>query len=288
MEESNAPARLGRVYLPDRIDGAKVLVTVKTYPLPSGTYGELVCTAGVTENGNWIRIYPVPFRELPFDRQYKKYEWIRLDLVRNTADYRPESYKPARGVDEPIRVEGRLDTSNGWAERKRFVTKEVFTSMTELIGRAKGDERRSLATLKPGELVDFVAKAAAKDWPKKWKDKMAQKGLFEFERTVVRKIPYKFYYVLTTVGDRSPRKMMIEDWEIGALYWNALGQAHGDEAEAVRLVRTKYFDEFVAKKDIFLFVGTTKRFQLKSPNPFVVVGVFYPPLPKPGRQLSLL
>lgn len=29
----------------------KVLITVKTYPIPSAKYDELVCTAGVTERG---------------------------------------------------------------------------------------------------------------------------------------------------------------------------------------------------------------------------------------------
>jgi hypothetical protein len=37
----------------------KVLITVTTYPLPSRSYDELVCTAGMLENGEWIRIYPV-------------------------------------------------------------------------------------------------------------------------------------------------------------------------------------------------------------------------------------
>jgi hypothetical protein len=38
----------------------KVLITVTTYPLPSRSYDELVYTAGILEDGNWIRIYPVP------------------------------------------------------------------------------------------------------------------------------------------------------------------------------------------------------------------------------------
>ena len=34
-------------YLPDEIPNARVLITVKTYPLPSRSYTELVCTAGL-------------------------------------------------------------------------------------------------------------------------------------------------------------------------------------------------------------------------------------------------
>jgi hypothetical protein len=42
------------MYLPDEILGAKVLITVKTYPQPSSKYNELVCTAGFLE-GKWVR-----------------------------------------------------------------------------------------------------------------------------------------------------------------------------------------------------------------------------------------
>lgn len=72
----------------------KVLITVKTYPAISSKYDELVCTAGFREDGTWIRIYPVQFRKKPFNEQYRKYEWIELDLVKNTSDFRPESYRP--------------------------------------------------------------------------------------------------------------------------------------------------------------------------------------------------
>ncbi|MGM0649689.1 MAG: hypothetical protein ACQES1_04170, partial [Bacteroidota bacterium] len=64
----------------------KVLITVKTYPTISSKYDELVCTAGFKEDGTWVRIYPVPFRKRSYAEQYKKYDWIELDLVNNTSD----------------------------------------------------------------------------------------------------------------------------------------------------------------------------------------------------------
>ena len=42
----------------------RLLVTVKTYPTLSTKYGETVCTAGVREDGSWVRLYPVPFRSV--------------------------------------------------------------------------------------------------------------------------------------------------------------------------------------------------------------------------------
>lgn len=70
---------------------------------------------------------------------------------------------------------------------------------------------------------------------------------------------------------------MIEDWEIGMLYWNCLKQCNGNEKQANDLVRKKYFDDFCLNKDIHLFLGTTLQFHSRSLNPFVIIGVFVPP-----------
>ena len=57
-----------------------------------------------------------------------------------------------------------------------------------------------------------------------------------------------------------------------------------DEQAAVELVKQKYLEEF-AEKDLYLFVGTTKQYHNVAPNPFVIIGVFYPPK---TSQLPLL
>jgi hypothetical protein len=42
------------MYLPPEIYKARVLITVKTYPLPSGKYDELVCTAVLLDGLKWV------------------------------------------------------------------------------------------------------------------------------------------------------------------------------------------------------------------------------------------
>lgn len=71
----------------------KILIAVKTYPSLSKKYDELVCTAGVRQDGSWIRLYPIPFRKMDYDKQYRKYEWIEADIVRNEKDFRPETFR---------------------------------------------------------------------------------------------------------------------------------------------------------------------------------------------------
>ncbi len=269
-------------YLPNELPKARVLITVKTYPLPSRSYTELVCTAGLLDGEKWIRMYPIPYRFLQDQQKYPKYSWVELNLTRNTSDFRPESYSPKLGVDEPINVFEHIGTANEWAARKSYVLKEVFTSMSELIELAKdSNQRKSLATLKPSRIVDFVIEEDEREWKQEWQDQLKQFNMFELptqhgQKKVVKKLPYKFSYRFFSEGDKEPRKMMIEDWEIGALFWKCLYQKDGDEQAALDLVKQKYLEEF-AGKDLYLFVGTTKLFHNVAPNPFVIIGVFYPP-----------
>lgn len=64
----------------------RVLITVKTYPTLSKKYGETVCTAGLREDGSWVRMYPVPFRRLDETEQYRKFDWLEcLNVIRRIA-----------------------------------------------------------------------------------------------------------------------------------------------------------------------------------------------------------
>ena len=131
---------------------ARVFITVKTYPTLSAKYDELVCTAGITEEGNWMRIYPVPFRKLKWKKQYRKYQWIELDLIKNKSDFRPESYKP---VNQAENIETKEFIKN-WEGRKSIIFKKekVHTNLKRLIQKSKID-KTSLAIFKPKSILDF-------------------------------------------------------------------------------------------------------------------------------------
>lgn len=270
----------------------RVLITVKAYPLPSRSYGELVCTAGFLEDGSWIRIYPVPFRVIRDDSYVAKYQWIELALRRNEKDFRPESFRPFNDNLADMVVGEKIETGKkrDWAARREICCTNVYTSKAKLIEDAYANPCVSLATFKPAEILDLTAEEEEREWKDAWKAKLAQLDMFapksftgSTERTIIPKLPYKFSYRFTD-EDGVKSKLMIEDWEIGALYWNCLKRADGDEEEALSKVREKYIDYF-GERDIHLFLGTTERYHArKAPNPFVIVGVFYPPK---REQLSL-
>lgn len=256
----------------------KVLITVKTYPNLSKKYDELVCTAGLLEDGSWIRIYPIPFRKLDYDQQYKKYQWIEVDLEKNTSDYRLESYSIVNRLFTAIKPLEKIGTENNWQERKNLILKKkVYTNLTELITDAKSEKCVSLATFKPSEIVEFVIEPDKKEYPQERiqaiLNQRAQLSLFEEPKDfdLVRKLPYKFSYRFKDDEGRIS-KLMIEDWEIGQLFWK-----YDDESLALQKVREQYEQNFIQNKDLYFFFGTTRKNHPKrSKNPFIIIGVFYP------------
>jgi len=269
----------------------RIYITVKTYPTLSEKYDELVCTAGICEDGSWIRLYPLPFRKLDNEQKYKKYQWIEADIERNTSDFRFESHK-VLNIDT-IKVDDSENKKVNWDERKRILLKseKVFTNLAELIMLAKAPPYRSLAIFKPTKILDFYSEPTERDWPKdkleRIQEKAKQLSLFQTpdevveEFKVVQKLPFVFKYkFLDDQGKES--NLMIEDWEVGTLYLNCLRNANGEEREALEKVREKYWDDFMAK-DIFFFLGTRKSDHHLAVNPFSIVGVFYPPTDKQGE-----
>jgi len=274
-------------YLPREISQAKVLITVRTYPLPNTSHGEIVCTAGLLENGQWIRVYPIKYRTSQ-NKELKKYCWIELDLEKIITDKRPETYKPRIDIEQNFKILDCIDTSNNWEKRKEIVLKEVFDSFDELIKLSKSELKKSLATVKPKEIIDFEFEKADKEWKLSWQSLWGQLDWFDNIETdsIIKKIPYKFFYKFKT-KDNKIRRIGIEDWEIGALYWNCFKKT-GNEEETIKLVRKKYFDDFVQNKDLFFFVGTNYEWHMKNaPNPFMIIGLFYPPKVKEQQQFEL-
>lgn len=264
----------------------RILITVKTYPTPSTKYGEVVCTAGVREDGSWVRIYPIPYRKLEWDKKYSKYQWIELELVRNVSDFRHESYKPKNFNEAVLGKFIETGKDGTWEERRKIVLQNVYSDMGKLVADSRVEGiYTSLAVYKPKRILDFVVKhysdEVIHEYNKRKRDleqKAKQIDVFSgdydpFE--LVEKIPYKFSYRFED-SSGSKHTLMIEDWEIHELYRNCLKQAAGDEKVAIAKVREKYFDDFVKTKDLHLFLGTTKSNHLRSRNPFIIIGVFYP------------
>ncbi len=267
---------------------ARVLITVKTYPLPSKTYDELVCTAGLLDGETWVRIYPIPFRSMTPEERFKKWEWIELDLEKRAGnkDFRIESYQPRGGVNEDIRIVGGIDSTskNAWATKRSYLLRDVQTSLRPMIEKAKRD-RSSIGVLKP-----TILEARATREPEKLPEKKQQFFLDlvpKAERmghfVPVQTLPFRFSYYFTS-DDGVEHDLMVEDWEIGQLYRNAVKPGRSPE-EARDLVLERMRD-YGFNRDMHFIMGTTKEHHF-SPSPFVIIGLFYPPFLDPPGQFTL-
>jgi len=274
----------------------KVLIAVKTSPTISTKYEELVCTAGFREDGSWIRIYPMQFRKKGYSEQYQKYQWIELDLVKNKKDIRPESFRPYSNDTEIKIIESIEPDSGSWDSRRNFVLRKVYTNLTELIAEARDRAVcTSLAVFKPKTIKNIIIEPCEREWSLEKLASLQKLSLFDSVTTdkprVVRKLPYKFSYQFTDEDDRVST-LMIEDWEIGQLYWNCLKRydGHDQEAKACADVRKKYIDDFAKTKDLHFFLGTSQQFHFVGHNPFMIIGTFHPKFPVPKKvepQLKL-
>ena len=139
----------------------KILIATKTYPSISRKYKETVCTAGIllddSENPlQWIRIYPIRYRYLDFDKNYPRWSIISARIERNDKDYRSESF---RIDDSSLKIIKKIDTNNKWEERKSFILPLKFHSITDI-----QKQKKSLGIIKPKYIEKYFYKKTSREW----------------------------------------------------------------------------------------------------------------------------
>jgi hypothetical protein len=250
-----------------------LIVTVKAAPTPSATYGETVCVAGVSADlaaPGWVRLYPINFRYLEQDRQFRKYDVIRVQARPAAADARAESWRPNMPT---LRVVGHLAA---WKRRRPWLDPYVESSMCGLNQAARSDlHARSLGLVRvrdvggldievhPGWTVDERRKIAAY---------VNQLDLFgEEDRTPLEAPRFRGFYRwrCDDPGCGGHRQGLI-DWEFVALQRRLLGSV---DAEATQKLRRRFVDELCSSSnDVAFYVGN----QAKREHVFSVLGVYYP------------
>ncbi len=249
----------------------KVLVTVMTYPHPSRGYQELICTAGITEAGEWVRLYPIDYRYRPRGQQFKKYQWIEVELELEGAgnDDRKESRRP---VLDSIRVVGEpLSTKDDWRARREIIDRLPAESVNSLRAKYTSD-KTSLGVVRPTRILDMEIREADPEWKPDWKNLFAQMTLFGPQQKPLKKIPFSFHYIFECEDSEKPHVAVCEDWELGVLFLKEVDRL-GSEQAAAESVKKKYFEQMCAPKlDTRFFMGTFFPY-----NVWLVLGVFYPP-----------
>lgn len=249
----------------------RVLITVKTYPHPSEKYEELVCTAGITADGEWVRLYPVNYRYRPRIQMFEKYQWIDVELEPrgDGNDGRRESRKPR--LDSIEIASERLPTDDDWRARRAIIDPMPHHTMKELWELYERDYT-SLGIVRPKIVRDLLIEDADREWKPKWKNLYNQLRLFGDPPKPLTKLPFNWTYIFECEDSDRPHRAMMGDWELGVLFLK-LREGH-EERRAAEMVRDKFLGELCASdRDTRLFVGTRWPY-----NVWMVLGVFWPPV----------
>lgn len=268
----------------------RILILAKTYPSPSAQYTETSCVAGINEGGEMRRLYPVPFRFIDKDQQFKKWQWIEARIEKANRDHCVESH---RIYVDTITCGEVIDTNGQWRKRRPWIDQiPVFTNFDDLeAGRLTTGT--TLAILRPKAILELeIVKARNPTWTDEEKEKLLREQLqcslfvedeVKKEIRELRKVPFDFYYQYvcnTPAGEKTFRHKIV-DWEAGALYWKC-SKSHGDNWEAP--FRQMYGDKLL-KTDIALMMGNIHQY----PHQWLIISLICPPKQKPedSMQLSL-
>ena len=255
----------------------KILVTVKAYPEPSKKYGASICTAGITEDGEWIRLYPIPFDFFRGSGNFRKYDWIEVECRNCSKEeklQRKEShkirYKTLKVVDSSLNKR-----PTDWEARNEIVLPMLEESL-ERLWEAYKEDRTSLGLIKPKELFEFYMSEELNDDEKslaKAKESY-QETLFGEKRTDLEVIPHVFRYRFSCHGEScKDHDITCEDWELFQSYrsWRT---KYPEKEVLWEKLKQRYFDEMISKKDLYFYMGT------HSLHPsWLIIGLYYPPKP---------
>ena len=250
----------------------RVLVTVTAYPEKSKKYGQVVCTIGLTEEGDWIRLYPVPFNVFSGPQKLRKYDWIEVECKRAEEKLsRKESYRirnaPPKIIDRSLslrKIKGRVD----WTERNKLLLSHIAPSLEDL--QAKFDEdRTSIGLIKPAEVLEFYKRGDLQIYQD---PKVFQQSLFGAKIPEIEEIPHLFGYRFRCNGCQEGKEHNIqcEDWELFESY-RRWGKQYGDLNLLWEKLQEKYYRSML-DNDLYFYVGMFSQFPT-----WLIVGLYYPP-----------
>jgi len=244
----------------------RMLVLAKATPTLSKKYQELVCIAGITDKGEWRRIYPVRWECFwqRSDKKFSKKQWIEYETeVDRPSDHRKESRKVREITIKPLN-EARF------SEIKDLI-KNRITTLEKL--QEVGVREESLGVIKP-LILDFVEEKS--DLHEKAEGMKPQKTLFGKE-AVRLDVPEKQYSYIFYCSDtcRTKHKLLCEDWELTELYRNCKQYrdvgVYKDDNELFLKIKQRMLEDMLKKNELYFVVGSHYRF----PS-FMIVGVLYP------------
>jgi hypothetical protein len=247
----------------------RITVITKAYPEPSQKHGDVACTAGITDEGELIRLYPIDMRHFVGANKISKYDIIEAMCEKDTDKLgRKESHKVR---PDSIQIVDRHLTKPkiDWKARNEIILPTISNSIQELKDAYESD-KTSLGLIKPTELRDFIKTGDLEIYEKNgWSFTVNLDGV---KIPKVTKIPhifkYKFKCQCCTDGEHN---MQCEDWELFESY-RSWGPIYKDPEILWSKIRERYFDWMLEKRDLYFIMGMYSQYPT-----WFIIGVYYPP-----------
>ncbi|HPG14404.1 MAG TPA: hypothetical protein PK434_06950 [Microthrixaceae bacterium] len=257
----------------------RVMVLVKAAPVLTAHLDETMCVAAMTidDAPRWIRLHPVPFRDMEDESRFKKYQEVTAKVIRPKSDRRPESWTPIQGSMVPGEV---LGTDHGWARRRERVESLGEVTMCDLVAANRtgsGPGTPSLGVVRPVEPPELDITTRDKEQLDKWRSRAeavaARPSLFDDPSSAkppFEVVPWRFRYRYRCASPScNGHAQTIVDWEVNALWRKVRGRPDWEN-----LMRQKFVDQLWAdSRNTVLFVGN----QEQRPQSFLILGIFWPP-----------
>lgn len=234
----------------------EAVILIKASPQVGTKRGETVCCAGITMDGNWVRLYPVAFRKLEDAQQFSRWDRVRFKWHKPKDDVRPES---RRVEQDSIEIIGELQKN----ERAKLLNRLEVTGL-----KATSEAGKSLALLRPQQPKFLIKKKLDADIERERRDynDIVLQGDILDQRILspLQPCPYEFKY--RYVIDEGEREGTCQDWETDAtfFYWR---KRYG-ETQALEMMMKRFGEEYPEKGMTFA-MGTHSRY----PEKWLINGV---------------
>lgn len=227
---------------------------VKALPHVGQKQGETVCCAGVTQDGRWVRQFPIHFRRLK--EKFGRWNWIEYEWRPAKDDPRPESQ---RVQEDTIEIVAEMPAR----ERAGFLAPLILPSTDEAARRG-----RTLTLIRPRDVRFSWSRKSADEVAKErmaYAAAASQGSFFDEDLEALTPCPYFFRFHYTT-EDGKGHVATCDDWESAATYFKYA--SGGDDEAGLRRLADMYGGRYVEKGMVFA-MGTHSLY----PKTWLLVGV---------------
>ncbi len=239
---------------------AEAIIIVKAAPQLGEKHGETVCTAAITRERQWLRLYPIAFRTLEDGQQFKRWDIVRFKWRKPNDDSRVES---RRVEHQTLTITGNLKDDQKFG----LLDPMVIESLD-----AEYRAGRSFAFIRP-TIKEFIIEEKTST---EYEEERAKFELYAKQADLFLKpiLPYKpcplrFKYRYSIAdGERTGT---CQDWETEATFY--LWDKQYGRTKAIELMRARWGHE-MPQKGLLFAMGTHSRW----PETWLINGIIQLPV----------